>query len=124
MTELAVEAAGANVAGSILAGSQLPATALSGSCADGLGIVVAPSTGRYEPVTSDGVVTDGQLLGHVTGGRGRADEVRSPIQARIRAILVRPRQLVRQGQPLIWLHREAAPELGGALAQTAGGERP
>ena len=76
---------------------------LEGSCADTLGLVVAPTTGRFEPAAATGRIRAGQLLGHITGGRGRADEVRSPVDARLKDLLVRPRQLVRRGQALAWL---------------------
>jgi len=76
---------------------------LQGTCADTLGLVVAPTTGRFEPATVAGRIRAGDLLGHITGGRGRADEVRSPVDARLKDLLVRPRQLVRRGQALAWL---------------------
>ncbi len=77
--------------------------ALQGTCADTMGLVVAPATGRFEPTSITGRISAGQLLGHITGGRGRADEVRSPVDARLKDLLVRPRQLVRRGQALAWL---------------------
>jgi multidrug efflux pump subunit AcrA (membrane-fusion protein) len=76
---------------------------LRGTCADTMGLVVAPTTGRFEPTSITGRIAAGQLLGHITGGRGRADEVRSPVDARLKDLLVRPRQLVRRGQALAWL---------------------
>lgn len=76
---------------------------LAGTCADTMGLVVAPTTGRFEPTPISGRVTAGQLLGHITGGRGRADEVRAPVDAWLKDLLVRPRQLVRAGQALAWL---------------------
>jgi multidrug efflux pump subunit AcrA (membrane-fusion protein) len=76
---------------------------LKGTCADTMGLVVAPTTGRFEPATAVGRVRAGELLGHITGGRGRADEVRAPVDAFLKNLLVRPRQLVRQGQALAWL---------------------
>ena len=82
-----------------------PATALSGSVADDLVVVVAPSTGRFQPSEDVGAVDAGALMGHVTGGRGRADEVRSPVRAVLRDLLVRPGQLVMRGQGLVWLAR-------------------
>jgi multidrug efflux pump subunit AcrA (membrane-fusion protein) len=78
-------------------------SSLLGTCADTMGLVVAPTTGRFEPATITGRVRAGQILGHITGGRGRADEVRSPVDALLKNLLVRPRQLVRQGQALAWL---------------------
>lgn len=76
---------------------------LEGTCAGSMGLVVAPTTGRFQPASVHGRVHAGQLLGHVTGGRGRADEVRAPVDAMLKNLLVRPRQLVRQGQALAWL---------------------
>lgn len=81
---------------------------LRGTCADRLGLVVAPTTGRFEPVPTSGRVRAGELLGHITGGRGRADEVRTPVDAWLKDLLVRPRQLVRRGQALAWLERSSA----------------
>jgi biotin carboxyl carrier protein len=84
-----------------------PATALSGSVAEELGVLVAPSTGRFRP--EDGSVDrwhgPGALLGHITGGKGRADEVRMPVGATVADFLVRPGQLVHRGQGLAWLRR-------------------
>lgn len=77
--------------------------ALKGTCADTLGLVVAPTTGRFEPTPVAGRIRAGDLLGHITGGRGRADEVRAPVDAWLKDLLVRPRQLVRRGQALAWL---------------------
>src|SRR5687767_11012031 len=87
---------------------------LAGSVAESLALAVAPSTGRFRPVaelgdsagTAGPAVRSGQLLGHVTGGRGRADEVRSPWDARLCALLVRAGQLVSRGQGLVWLSRD------------------
>jgi predicted deacylase len=81
------------------------AASFRGTVADRLGLVVAPTTGRFEPASEPGRVTAGQLLGHITGGRGRADEVRTPVDAWLKDMLVRPRQLVRRGQALAWLER-------------------
>lgn len=80
-----------------------PATVLSGSVAESLAVVVAPTTGRFRPVEGVDQVEPGQVLGHVTGGRGRADEVRSPVRALVRRLLARPGQLVGTGQGLAWL---------------------
>lgn len=88
--------------------AEAPATALSGTIAADLAVVVAPSTGRFHPrPLAAGPVRAGQLLGHVTGGRGRADEVRCPVDASVEDLLVRSGQLVAKGQPLAWLRREA-----------------
>jgi len=82
-----------------------PATALAGTVADDLVVMVAPSTGRFQPRADVDAVERGDLMGHVTGGRGRADEVRSPVRAILRDLLVRPGQLVMAGQGLMWLAR-------------------
>jgi biotin carboxyl carrier protein len=76
---------------------------LAGTCADTMGLVVAPTTGRFEPASVGARIAAGDLLGHITGGRGRADEVRAPVDAWLKDVLVRPRQLVRAGQALAWL---------------------
>lgn len=87
----------------VLTRPQGPVSPLSGTVADGLVLAVAPSTGRFRPVVDTGTVEAGGLLGHVTGGRGRADEVRSPVRAVLRDLLVRPGQLVAAGQALVWM---------------------
>lgn len=76
---------------------------LEGTCASSMGLVVAPTTGRFQPTAIGERIRAGDLLGHITGGRGRADEVRSPVDALLKNLLVRPRQLVRRGQALAWL---------------------
>lgn len=91
-------------------GPDTPATALTGTVAEQLVVVVAPSTGRFRP---DGDpagqwLEPGTLIGHVTGGRGRADAVTTPVGARVADLLVRPGQLVYQGQGLAWLDRQPA----------------
>ena len=83
----------------------VPATPLTGTVAEDLVVLVAPSTGRFRPLDRVTVVEPGQLLGHVTGGGGRADEIRSPVRAVLRDLLVRPGQLVARGQALVWLCR-------------------
>lgn len=80
--------------------------AFVGTVAECLALVVAPSTGRFRPDSRVERVLSGHLLGHVTGGRGRADEVRTPVSGRVRALLARPGQLVRAGQGLAWLERD------------------
>jgi biotin carboxyl carrier protein len=81
---------------------------LAGTVADTLGLVVAPTTGRFEPAKTHGRIRAGQVLGYITGGRGRADEVRAPVDAWLKNLLVRPRQLVRRGQALAWLEVSSA----------------
>ncbi|HSK97790.1 MAG TPA: hypothetical protein VK891_14305 [Euzebyales bacterium] len=93
---------------SVPTSSASPVSELAGTCADTLGLVVAPTTGRFEPATTDGRIRAGQVLGYITGGRGRADEVLAPVDAWLKNLLVRPRQLVRRGQALAWLEVSSA----------------
>lgn len=86
-----------------------PAGTFDGTVAADLAVAVSPSTGRFRPADLPSEpLPAGALLGHVTGGGGRADEVRVPVTAFLRDVLVRPGQLVARGQPLAWLHRAAA----------------
>lgn len=79
----------------------------------GMALAVAPSVGRFRPaVTADDVVQPGQVLGHVVGGSGRADEVRAPVAGQVRDLLVRPGQTVALGQGLAWLERVDPTGLG------------
>jgi biotin carboxyl carrier protein len=80
---------------------------LASSVAADLVLVVAPATGRFRPQVADGTVAPGDLLGVVTGGGGRADEVRSPVPAAVGALLARAGQVVTRGQALVWLQRTA-----------------
>lgn len=90
---------------------------LAGTVAEALVLVVAPSTGRFRPSElgpeedghGDPALEGGAVLGHVTGGGGRADPVRAPVHAGLRRWLARPGQLVVRGQALAWLGR-AGPE--------------
>lgn len=86
-----------------------PASLLAGTVAASLAIAVAPSTGRFRPLVHPGAtVAAGDVIGHITGGRGRADEVRVPAAADVQALLARAGQLVTRGQGLAWLHRSTA----------------
>jgi biotin carboxyl carrier protein len=79
---------------------------LAATVAEALRLAVAPSTGRFRPaggIRPGTAIRAGDLLGHVTGGRGRADEVRSPVDGAVRGLLIRPGQLVAGGQQLVWL---------------------
>jgi biotin carboxyl carrier protein len=81
---------------------------LATSVAEGLCLAVAPSTGRFRPAEDARLgrsVEAGHVLGHVTGGRGRADAVRAPTGAMVRGLLVRHGQAVTFGQQLVWLER-------------------
>lgn len=86
-----------------------PRSTWTGSVAEQLAVATAPSTGRFRPHDeAQGAVRVGQLLGHVTGGGGRADPVHCPVDAELRALLVRTGQLVTRGQGLVWLHTAEA----------------
>ena len=79
-----------------------------GTVADRMSIAVAPSTGRFAPaLAAPAVVNPGDLIGHITGGNGRADEVRAPVGAHLKELLARPGQLVGLGQGLAYLERVA-----------------
>jgi biotin carboxyl carrier protein len=84
-----------------------PASALASSVACTLVLVAAPSTGRYRPLLEEGRTVRGKVLGHVTGGKGRADEVLAPVDGELARLLVRPGQLVFAGQGLAWIHADA-----------------
>jgi hypothetical protein len=73
-------------------------------------VAVAPSTGRFRPAAGlkehrSAVLGAGSVVGHVTGGAGRADPVRCPVDAVLRSLLARPGQTVERGQPIGWLLR-------------------
>ncbi len=80
---------------------------LAGTAAERLVLIVAPSNGRFRPKVSDGAVPVGALVAHVTGGRGRADEVRCPADVVVHGLLARPGQLVQRGQALAWAKADA-----------------
>lgn len=84
---------------------------LAGTVAEHLAVVVAPSTGRFRPAADLGTarIAAGELVGHITGGRGRADEVRSPVDAAHGDLLARPGQLVAKGAGLLWMVRHGRP---------------
>jgi hypothetical protein len=82
-----------------------PATALAGTVADALVIAVAPSTGRFRPEVGREAVLAGTAIGHVTGGKERADAVVVPVDSTLSRLLVRPGQLVTRGQGIAWLQR-------------------
>jgi len=75
---------------------------MAGTAAEGLILIVAPSNGRFQPRLNEGAISAGTLVAHVTGGRGRADEVRSPTDGVVLGLLARPGQLVTRGQALAW----------------------
>jgi multidrug efflux pump subunit AcrA (membrane-fusion protein) len=80
----------------------------AGTTADRMAVAVAPSTGRFVPASDlPEVLHPGDLLGHITGGNGRADAVLVPVGATLREMLARPGQLVGLGQGLAYLERIA-----------------
>ena len=81
-----------------------PSSCLHGTVAEALALAVAPSTGRFRPAEG-GTVERGTVLGHITGGKGRADAVLAPVGGEVARLLVRPGQLVSRGQGLVWLQR-------------------
>jgi biotin carboxyl carrier protein len=91
------------VAGEVAGGE--PASALEGTVAASMGLLVAPTTGRFRALAHSGVLRAGQVLGVVTGGRGRADEVRVPVAAEVCGLLALEGQIVQVGQALAWVRR-------------------
>lgn len=86
----------------------------AGTVADRMSIAVAPSTGRFAPaVEAPATLSPGDLIGHITGGNGRADEVVAPIGATLKEMLARPGQLVGLGQGLAYMERTAPTGLEG-----------
>lgn len=83
-------------------GTADPASCLAGSVAHSMGLVVAPSTGRFRPLVDGGRVDAGTVIAVVTGGGGRADEVRMPAAAVLNGLLAREGQLVQPGQAVAW----------------------
>ncbi len=80
----------------------------AGTVADRMSIAVAPSTGRFAPaIEAPAVVAPGDIIGHITGGNGRADAVIAPIGATLKELMARPGQLVGLGQGLAYMERVA-----------------
>ena len=82
-----------------------PASTLVGSVAARMGLLVAPAIGRFRALVAAGRVEPGTLIGVVTGGGGRADEVRVPVAAIVCGLLALEGQLVQSGQALAWIRR-------------------
>lgn len=75
-----------------------------GTVAESLRLAASPSTGRFRAAVAPGdEVQAGDVLAFVTGSRDRADAVRSPADGVVRALLVRPGQLVATGRALVWV---------------------
>lgn len=93
----------------VLTRTQVRAAPFEGSVAADLALAVAPTAGRFEPLEGVGPqarLRAGDLIGHVTGGRGRAEEIFCPIDAVVGDLLARPGQTVTRGQGVVWLRRE------------------
>lgn len=82
-----------------------PATTLAGSVAADLGLLTAPTTGRFRALVEQGVVGPGTVLGEVTGGGGRVDPIRVPVAAELCGLLALDGQRVQAGQALAWVRR-------------------
>jgi len=85
-----------------------PSSALAGTTAAGMALLVAPAVGRFQPVAETGMLGPDGVVGLVTGGAGRQDEVRVPVAAEVCGILAVEGQMVQQGQPLAWLRQVGA----------------
>ncbi|CAN5403345.1 hypothetical protein BH23ACT9_BH23ACT9_13680 [soil metagenome] len=91
----------------------------AGTTADRMAVAVAPSTGRFVPtVDVAATLRTGDLLGHITGGNGRADAVFAPVGATLKEMLARPGQLVALGQGLAYLERVSPVGADGIDPQT------
>jgi len=93
----------------VLTRTQLRAAPFEGSVAADLVLAVAPTAGRFEPLEGVGPqahLRAGDLIGYVTGGRGRTVKILCPIGAEIGDFLARPGQAVTRGQAVVWLRRE------------------
>ena len=74
----------------------------TGSTADRLLLIVAPSNGRFRPGVTEGPVAAGGVVAQVVGGRDQATDVACPVAATVQGLLTRPGQLVTRGQALAW----------------------
>lgn len=80
-----------------------PASTLAGSVAADMGVLTAPATGRFRALLRGGAANAGSVLGSITGGAGRVDEIRIPVAAEICGLLALDGQLVQLGQVLAWV---------------------
>ena len=76
-------------------------------CSLGVHLVIAPGTGRFEPVetTLSEIVEAGALLGHIMQSGTRQPVVAS-CSGQLISVMADRGELVRFGQPLAWLHPE------------------
>lgn len=80
---------------------------LRGCAPAGLVLIVAPCNGRFMPVVDHGRVAQGDVVARVTT-RDSAQDVPTPVTARIRGLLTLPGHLVTRGQALAWGDTERA----------------
>jgi len=85
--------------------SDAPASVLAGTVAAGMGLLVAPATGRFHAEVGCGFVGPGTVVAVVTGGGGRRAAVTVPVPAEICGLLALDGQLVQDGQALAWVRR-------------------
>jgi len=74
---------------------------LSGSTADRLVLVVAPTNGRFLAGGASGPVAAGAVVGQITSRRAAVD-VCAPAAIVVEGLLAVPGRLVTQGQALAW----------------------
>ncbi len=89
------------------ASTDAPPSTLAGSVAADMSLLAAPTTGRFRARVDSGIVGPGTVVGVVTGGGGRADEVLVPVAAEVCGLLALDGQLVQAGQALAWIRRVA-----------------
>lgn len=100
-------------------GAAPPAAGGASDPLHGLGLLVAPSTGRFRPAALPRTLIPGSVVGHVTGGRGRADAIVCPAAGTVRGLLVRPGQHVTQGQAVIWIEQASDQPIEQASEQSS-----
>jgi hypothetical protein len=85
--------------------TDVPPTSLAGSVAADLGLLTAPSAGRFRANVASGLVGRDTVIGTVTGGGGRSTAVTVPVAAEVCGLVVFEGQMVHRGQALAWVRR-------------------